>query len=102
MSQPPSQERFHLKALLLLSLGHLVTDLSQGGLPVLLPFIKESFQLSYTAAGAVLMTSNLTSSIIQPLFGYLSDRWGASWLLPGGVLLSCLGFGVIEIGRAHV
>ncbi|MEJ5377764.1 MAG: MFS transporter [bacterium] len=83
---------FQLKALLLLGLGHLVTDLSQGGLPVLLPFIRESFGLTYSAAGAVLMTSNLTSSIVQPLFGYFSDRWGSCWLLPVGIFIASLGF----------
>ncbi len=83
---------FHLRALLLLALGHLVTDLSQGGLPVLLPFIRESFGLTYSAAGAVLMTSNLTSSIVQPLFGYFSDRWGSCWLLPVGIFIASLSF----------
>jgi len=83
---------FQLKALLLLGLGHLVTDLSQGGLPVLLPFIRESFELTYAAAGAVLMTSNLTSSIVQPVFGYFSDRWGSSWLMPVGILAASVGF----------
>lgn len=88
----PDTKGFHLGALLILGLGHLVTDLSQGGLPVLLPFIRESFGLTYAAAGAVLMTSNLTSSIVQPVFGYFSDRWGSSWLLPVGILTASLGF----------
>ncbi|MBP1742894.1 MAG: hypothetical protein H6Q48_5187, partial [Deltaproteobacteria bacterium] len=30
------------KALALLSIGHLVTDLNPGALPILLPFFKES------------------------------------------------------------
>lgn len=89
---------FHFKALLLLALAHLVTDLSQGGLPVLLPFIRESFGLTYAAAGAVLMTSNLTSSIVQPVFGYFSDRWGSSWLLPVGIFIA--GFGFASLGFA--
>lgn len=100
MSNPPNDSTqelpgFQLKALLLLGLGHLVTDLSQGGLPVLLPFMRESFGLTYAAAGAVLMTSNLTSSIVQPLFGYFSDRWGSSWLLPVGIFTATLGFSAL-------
>ncbi|MGQ9857240.1 MAG: MFS transporter [Thermodesulfobacteriota bacterium] len=87
-----TSQGFHAGALMILGFGHLVTDLSQGGLPVLLPFIRETFGLSYAAAGAVLMTSNLTSSIIQPIFGYFSDRWGSSWLLPVGVFTASLGF----------
>lgn len=92
-----TESKMNLKALLLLSMGHLITDINQGGLPVLLPFIKDSLDLSYTAAGAIIMTSNLTSSTIQPLFGYLSDRWGASWLLPAGVLMACLGFSLVGL-----
>jgi len=95
------EAKMNLKALLLLSMGHLITDINQGGLPVLLPFIKESLGLSYTAAGAIIMTSNLTSSTIQPLFGYLSDRWGASWLLPAGVLMACVGFGLVGLAPSY-
>jgi FSR family fosmidomycin resistance protein-like MFS transporter len=87
----------NLGALLLLSLGHLVTDINQGGLPVLMPFVKDAFHLSYTAVGVVIMVANLTSSVIQPLFGYFSDRWGAIWLLPVGVLVACLGFSAVGI-----
>ncbi len=73
-----NQEKMNLKALFILSLGHLVTDITGGGLPILLPFIKEAMVLSYTASGAIIMASNLSSSIIQPFLGYLSDRWEPS------------------------
>lgn len=86
---------FDLRALLLLGFGHLVTDLSQGGLPVMLPFIREALGLSYTASGVIIMTSNLTSSIVQPLFGYLSDRWGSTWLMPLGIFVASCGFSAI-------
>jgi FSR family fosmidomycin resistance protein-like MFS transporter len=83
-----------LKVLFLLSLAHLVTDINQGAVPALLPFMKEALGLSYTAAGMVLLASNLTSSIIQPLFGYFSDRRPKVWLIPLGVLVAGLGVGL--------
>lgn len=83
-----------LSILLLLSLGHLVVDLTQGGLPFLLPFFKEAFGLSYTAVGVVVLLSNLSSSIVQPLFGYWSDRRSLRWLLPTGCLLAGTGIGL--------
>ena len=70
------------KALALLSVGHLVTDLNPGALPILLPFFKESLHLSYTMAGVILLFSNLTSSVIQPVFGYFSDKHPRGWILP--------------------
>ena len=77
-----------LKILFLLSLAHLVTDINQGAVPALLPFMKEALGLSYTAAGMVLLASNLTSSIIQPIFGFFSDRRPKVWLIPMGVLVA--------------
>lgn len=79
------------KALIILSASHLVTDLNQGALPALLPFFKEALQLSYTMAGSILLFANLTSSIIQPIFGYLSDKKPIGWLLPLTPFIACLG-----------
>jgi FSR family fosmidomycin resistance protein-like MFS transporter len=81
----------NIKILILLSLGHLVTDITQGALPALLPFLKEALGLSYTAAGLVLLVSNLTSSIIQPLFGLISDRRPKPVLIPLGILMAAVG-----------
>src|SRR4051812_26672325 len=72
----------------LLSSGHLATDFANGALPALLPFLKDRFSLSYTAVGAVVLVSQASSSLIQPLFGLWSDRRGAMWLLPAGVALA--------------
>ncbi len=102
MSEPGRQDRMNLKALLLLSLGHLITDLTQGALPVLLPFLKEAFALSYAAAGAIVMTSNLTSSLIQPAFGYYSDRRGAIWMIPAGIAVSGVGFGLVGLAPNYL
>jgi len=79
------------KALAILSAGHMVTDLNQGALPALLPFFKEALNLSYTMAGVILLFGNLTSSVIQPAFGYLSDRRPKGWLLPLAPLIACFG-----------
>jgi FSR family fosmidomycin resistance protein-like MFS transporter len=82
------------RALALLSIGHLVTDLNPGALPILLPFFKESLHLSYTMAGGILLFGNLTSSVIQPIFGYFSDQHPRGWILPFAPLLACLGMAV--------
>lgn len=84
-----------IRALALLILGHLVTDTTQGGLPTLLPLIQESLGLTYAASGAIMMTMQLTSSVIQPLFGFLTDRYSLRWLLPLGVAVSGLGFATL-------
>jgi MFS transporter, FSR family, fosmidomycin resistance protein len=79
------------RAMALLSGGHLATDFANGALPALLPFLKDRFSLTYTAVGGVILASQASSSLIQPLFGLWSDRRGAMWLLPTGVALAGVG-----------
>lgn len=82
----------------LLSSAHFATDFANGALPALLPFLKERFSLSYTAIGGIVLASQASSSLIQPLFGLWSDRRGAMWLLPSGVALA--GFGIAAAADA--
>jgi FSR family fosmidomycin resistance protein-like MFS transporter len=85
------------KALALLSAAHLVTDINQGALPALLPLFKEALSLSYTTSGVILLSSNLTSSIIQPAFGHLSDKRPIGWFLPLAPLVACLGLSLAGV-----
>lgn len=87
--------QFNLKVLLMLSLGHLVVDIYQGALPAILPFLKEKLELSYALTGMILMASNFTSSILQPLFGYVSDKKAMAFLLPLGLLAAGVGFSLL-------
>ncbi len=82
--------------LLLLSLSHMITDLSQGALPILLPTLKTTLDLSYTQIGIIVLVQNFTSSIIQPIFGVITDKVSLPWLLPISVFLS--GFGLAITG----
>lgn len=87
----------NLGVLLLLSMGHLVTDMAQGALPALLPILKQAFALNYAKTSLLVLMSNIASSVIQPFFGYIADRRPARWLLPLGCLLA--GVGVAVTGR---
>jgi len=94
--------KFNLKILLILSLGHLVTDVYQGSLPAILPFQKENLSLSYTMTGVILMASNITSSLIQPLLGYISDKQEKALLLPIGCLCAGVGFSLLSLPSSYV
>jgi len=83
--------KINKKALAILSVGHFITDINQGALPALLVYFKEALNLSYTLSGVILLSANLTSSIIQPAFGYLSDRKPMGWFLPLTPFIACLG-----------
>jgi FSR family fosmidomycin resistance protein-like MFS transporter len=74
-----------------LSTSHLATDFANGALPALLPFLKDRFSLSYTLVGVLVLASQASSSLTQPLFGLWSDRRGALWLVPSGVAVAGVG-----------
>ncbi len=92
---------FNLKILLILSFGHLATDIYQGALPAILPFLKTKHSLSYTSAGVVLMAANFTSSILQPVFGHFSDQKEKILLLPLGVLAAGLGLSLTSVADSY-
>ena len=91
------QNTFNLKILLVLSFGHLATDICQSALPAILPFLKAKLLLSYTMTGVILLASNITSSVIQPLFGYLSDQKEKAFLLPFGCVCAGLGLSFLSM-----
>ena len=84
-----------------LSSGHLATDLAQGSLPALLPFLKTEFDLTYTMASALVLAATISSSLIQPLFGLWSDVRGALWLLPAGVGLAGVGMALAAAAPSY-
>jgi MFS transporter, FSR family, fosmidomycin resistance protein len=95
-------KRFDVKVLIILSLGHMVTDLYQGALPATLPFLKEKLFLSYAMTGFILMMANITSSVLQPVFGFYSDRKAKGVLLPIGVAASGIGFSLLTVPTTYV
>jgi FSR family fosmidomycin resistance protein-like MFS transporter len=84
-----------------LSSGHLATDFANGALPALLPFLVARFDLSYTLAGLLMLAWAVSSSVVQPAFGVLSDRRGAVWLLPAGVAVCGVGIALAAASPAY-
>jgi MFS transporter, FSR family, fosmidomycin resistance protein len=86
------------RSLGLLGAGHLSVDLCQGAVPALLPFLAAERGYSYAALGALVLFSTIGSSIIQPLFGLLSDRFARPALMPAGLAMA--GIGIALAGPA--
>src|SRR3954466_7850712 len=79
------------RGLFALAAGHRRADLCQGSVPALIPFLIAERGYSYGAAGVLLLAVTVGSSIIQPLFGAVSDRLSMWWLMPAGVALAAIG-----------
>jgi FSR family fosmidomycin resistance protein-like MFS transporter len=81
----------------LLSAGHFSVDLSQGAVPAMLPFFIRDRHLSYAAAAGLVLAQTVSSSVLQPLFGQLTDRRPAPWLLAAGVAVAGVGLGAAAL-----
>lgn len=81
-----------------LVLGHFLTDCYMGMVLPLVPIIRERFGLSLAAAGLISVVTSVTSSLVQPLLGILSDLTRPSYLVGLGVMLT--GVGVCTFGMA--
>jgi MFS transporter, FSR family, fosmidomycin resistance protein len=93
--------RPNTRVLGLLALGHLVVDMNQGSIAPLLPFLKSVFGLTYTASGAILLVAAMTSSVVQPVFGYFADRRTRRWILPWAVLFAATGVSLAGLAPSY-
>ena len=60
----------------LLTVAHVANDAVTSMLSTLLPTLQERFDLSVTTLALLVATLSFSSSVTQPLFGALSDRFG--------------------------
>jgi FSR family fosmidomycin resistance protein-like MFS transporter len=99
--QPPltqtRQTSLAYTSLILYCLGHLTVDLYSASLGVLQPALIATFGLSLTRAGMLGGLLSFSSSLLQPAYGLLSDRFHSrlfTALAPAvaGIFISCLGW----------
>lgn len=88
----------HRRSMGMLSSGHMLTDMNQGAVPALLPFMISQRGFSYMAASGLVLAMTVCSSVVQPIFGHYSDRLSLPWLMPAGIF--CGGLGVALAGPA--
>lgn len=80
----------------LLAYSHATVDFYQGAIAALVPFLVLERGYTYAAAAGIVLAFSLSSSIIQPLFGALGDRWRMRWLIPVSIIVA--GAGIASIG----
>lgn len=79
-----------------LALGHLGIDVYTTVIPAVIPVLVSEGGLSFLLAGLLLTAYNMTSSLVQPVFGWLADAKGrtvplALAMLVGGVAIGLFG-----------
>lgn len=88
---------FFTRAVFLVALAHFTIELCGNFLPVLYPILINTLGLTYSQIGVIALVAGLSEALLQPVFGYFSDQWGArrmtvlsiAWM---GTLLGLVGF----------
>lgn len=90
MSLPPMpvQDRRSLWAL---TATHAANDFYTGAVAALLPFFVLHANYSYAAIAGITLAATALSSVAQPMFGYLSDRYGMRWMSLAGLVAAGVG-----------
>ena len=78
-------------------IGHICSDINQGALPAILPFIISAYGYSYAHAAVLVTCMNLGSAVIQPLFGWMNDRHDRPWTMALGIFLAGAGMSAIGL-----
>ncbi|GAA5190858.1 MFS transporter [Rugosimonospora acidiphila] len=84
-----------------LSVGHACVDVYQGAVAALLPFFVSERDYTYATVAGIVLAASLLSSVVQPLFGALTDRWAMPWLLPVGTLAGGAGVALAGVGGSY-
>jgi FSR family fosmidomycin resistance protein-like MFS transporter len=63
-----------LPILLALSGAHLLNDLIQSMIPAMYPLLKEAYRLDFMQVGLITLAFQVTSSLLQPVLGFVTDR----------------------------
>jgi FSR family fosmidomycin resistance protein-like MFS transporter len=82
-----------------LSVAHLLNDLVQSMIPALYPLIKEAYRLDFSQIGLITLAFQVTSSLLQPLLGYLTDRRPWPYAMVAGMAATLVG--LLSLSFAH-
>ena len=74
--------------LALLTAGHLINDAYTGFLAPLLPLLMVKMNLSLALAGTLASVLSVSTSLLQPIYGYLSDKIARRYFIYLGPLIT--------------
>jgi MFS transporter, FSR family, fosmidomycin resistance protein len=87
----PASTRPLMPVLAALSVAHFLNDVLQSMIPALYPVIKDTYRLDFAQVGLITLAFQVTSSILQPLLGYVTDRRPWPYAMVAGMGATLLG-----------
>jgi FSR family fosmidomycin resistance protein-like MFS transporter len=88
-----------LPILVALSGAHFLNDLIQSMIPALYPLLKEAYRLDFAQIGLITLAFQVTSSLLQPLLGFITDRKPWPYAMVAGMCATLSG--LLALAFAH-
>ena len=88
------------KTVLHLFTAHLVNDIYTPVIMAMLPILVSTYGYSYFLAACLASTHSISSSILQPVFGWLSDKKGFTIAVSVSILISIRTWSACQISFA--
>lgn len=97
-SPHPNTQTTALGLLLAVSLGHFLNDSIGSIIPAALPILRDTHALSFAEVGLITLVVQITSSLLQPAVGFITDKRPTRYALSIGMGFTLLG--LVLLGQA--
>ncbi len=96
--RPVAEDQTVFAILVALSVSHLINDTVQSLVPSIYPVLQTSFHLDFGQIGLITLAFQLTSSFLQPVVGFVTDKRPSPYSLAIGMVFSLVG--LVLLSRA--
>jgi FSR family fosmidomycin resistance protein-like MFS transporter len=80
---------------------HMLNDMMQSLLPAIYPNLKRALDLDFAHIGFVTLTFQVTSSLLQPLVGFYTDRRAVPFALPTAMVSTFVGLLLLAFAHSY-
>ncbi len=96
------QTAVDLPRIAVLTLAHLINDSYGNYVAILLPLLRDDLHFSLGLASALVTANTITSGVIQPLLGYVADRWATRLMSVAGILMAAAGASLLGLAPHYL
>jgi FSR family fosmidomycin resistance protein-like MFS transporter len=93
----PDADRTDRGGIGILAVAHVLNDANQSVVPALLAFLVAHHGFTLASAATLVLAMNLSSSVVQPLFGWLSDKRPMPWVIPVALVVASTATALIGV-----
>lgn len=101
INTPTATSRPLMPILVALSGAHLLNDLIQSMIPAMYPLLKESYALDFAQIGLITLAFQVTSSLLQPVLGHITDKRPWPYAMVGGMASTLTGLLMLSFATSY-